>query len=178
MKQNHFRTYHEQEQQQHQQRQHGLCDWGRFSGPPIFGAPCVAAAVAPPPPLPCDEPRSRQLERCNSDTLHDIMSKTSAILMNHIQWAVATHTGAVKAIDICISNFTFFGSLFNVLPGSSHTHAPDHTYTRGVEKMNGKRTFFWGNFFLLFNFKVTNRGFFFFDETMTLFASISLLVCR
>lgn len=69
-------TYHEHEQQQHQHRQHGLCDCGRFNGPPIL---FVVLCVAPPPtapPLPCDDPRSRQLalvRSCNSDTLHDIL---------------------------------------------------------------------------------------------------------
>lgn len=60
-------AYHEHEQQQHQHRQQGLCDCGRFNGPPIL---CVEAFA---PPLPCDEPRSRQLERCNSDMLQDIL---------------------------------------------------------------------------------------------------------
>lgn len=63
-------TYHEHEQQQHQQRQHGLCDWGRFNGPPIFGVPRIVA-----PPLPCEDPRSRQLLCCNSDTLQDILRR-------------------------------------------------------------------------------------------------------
>lgn len=79
-------TYHEQEQQQHQQRQHGLCDCGRFNGPPILLVVLCVAPMPPPPtvaprapPLPCDEPRSRQLaldRSCNSDTLHDILSKS------------------------------------------------------------------------------------------------------
>lgn len=83
--------YHEHEQQQHQQRQHGLCDWGRFSGcPPIVDVPpCVAAALLllPPPPLPCDEPRSRILDRCNSVTLHDIVCKADPILVQHFRWS-------------------------------------------------------------------------------------------
>lgn len=82
-----LKIYQEHEQQQHQQRQHGLC--GRFSGcPPIFDVPpCVAAAelLLPPPPLPCDEPRSLQLDRCNSDTLHDIVCRADPILVQHIR---------------------------------------------------------------------------------------------
>lgn len=84
-----FFFYHEHEQQQHQQRQHCLC--GRFSGcPPIFDVPpCVAAALLllPPPPLPCDEPRSLQLDRCNSVTLHDIVCKADPILVQHFWWS-------------------------------------------------------------------------------------------
>lgn len=80
-------VYHEHEQQQHQQRQHAL--WGRFSGcPPILDdPPCVAFAVLllPPPPLPCDEPRSLQLDRCSSDTLHDIFCQADPILMQHFR---------------------------------------------------------------------------------------------
>lgn len=85
-----FIFYHEHEQQQHQQRQHGLCDWGRFSGcPPIVDVPpCVATVLLllPPPPLPCDEPRSLQLDRCNSVTLHDIVCKADPILVQHFRW--------------------------------------------------------------------------------------------
>lgn len=108
--------YHEHEQQQHQHRQHCLC-WGLFSGcPPIDELPpCVGAAVLllPPPPLPCDEPRSLQLDRCNSVTLHDIVCKADPILVQHFRWSrwttlvlCSTKIGAVSRRTLTVDRMT------------------------------------------------------------------------
>lgn len=67
-------AYHEHEQQQHQQKQHGFCDVGRCKGPTFeldSGGP-VNAVVNGPPCVPEPMPRSRH-PGGSSDTLQDIL---------------------------------------------------------------------------------------------------------
>lgn len=67
-------TYHEHEQQQHQQKQHGFCVCGRCKGPTfeVSWGP-LSAEFNGPPCVPVPMPRSRHpVAVGNPDTLQDI----------------------------------------------------------------------------------------------------------